>query len=84
VAVLHTRHIRITLGPFFDYGAGWDLVSSGSGVDDISSLGVNLSGTFWNRLQARIDWGYPFRDLSADREDLQDLGVYFLVSYRGF
>lgn len=84
VSLLRTPDLQLTLGPFFDFGAGEDVRFTSHGPNDLASVGVGFDLTAWQRLRVRVDWGFPFRKLDTSGQDLQDRGLYFLVSYSAF
>ena len=83
--VLISRNQNILqVSPFIDFGIGWNSEERISGPREIASAGIGLIYTPNNRVRARLDWGYPFRDLKSSTKDAQDLGLHFSVSVRWF
>lgn len=84
--VLRWRDGEVRLGPFVDFGAGWDVAEAGTprsrGPDSLSSAGVGLEFRLGRHVNGRVDWGYAFRDTGVPPEDkdLQDLGIHFRVA----
>jgi hemolysin activation/secretion protein len=71
----------LQLTPFVDFG----LASNREGRDapelsSISSIGLGLLWTSQN-VTARFDWGIPLRSIEADKNTLQEKGLYFSVSF---
>lgn len=76
----------LSVVPFVDFGTGWN--SSGNSAPNPSTLaGVGL-GVQWqmsNRLNVRLDYGVPLRDVNSSRKrTLQEKGFYFSVNFNLF
>ncbi len=69
----------LQIGPFVDFGAGWNRDISPR-PRTIGSAGGGLIFTPERRLAAQLYWGYAFRDFDTNEEDAQDLGLHFRVS----
>ena len=73
----------IDVGPFFDFGRGWDKNRSTPPPRDISSVGVGLRWglTFtWPvrlRPQFELYWGHRLRKVDRPENTLQDNGLHF-------
>ena len=76
----HTEDGRLSIAPFFDYGAGWNTRRKSPGALNISSAGLGLRYDPSQYAHAHIYWGYPFRDIDTSDDDLQDDGIHFLAS----
>jgi hemolysin activation/secretion protein len=79
-----TRH-RLSLIPFFDYGAAWnDTKAVNNRRDALYSVGLGLSWQF-SRLSADFFYGYALNrsDISS-RGDLQDDGIHFQARFDVF
>lgn len=84
VDVLKTSHLTLAAGPFVDVGAGWNIRWPTPDPVLISSAGVGLESSLWERVRVRIDWGHPFQDAGSGSGDLQDSGLHFSVVCRIF
>jgi len=74
----------IQLVPFFDYGTGWNNSAGrlSTTTTSLATIGLGLRWQQGDRLFARLDWGIPLTPLPADRNTLQENGLYLSISYR--
>ncbi|HEX8551875.1 MAG TPA: ShlB/FhaC/HecB family hemolysin secretion/activation protein [Abditibacteriaceae bacterium] len=73
---------RLTLAPFFDFGAGKNKGAvATAGQSTLSSLGVGLLYTD-NRLNAQVYYGHALKSINTADNDLQDKGIHFGLSFR--
>lgn len=79
-----TGRYSLDLVPFADLGAGWNVEASNQDGITLGSLGLGLRATFFDRVQARFDWGYALDHRPDSVEDVQDLGIHFSVGIRAF
>ncbi|WP_446811577.1 ShlB/FhaC/HecB family hemolysin secretion/activation protein [Methylomonas sp. 2BW1-5-20] len=79
-----TRH-RLSLIPFFDYGAAWNNAKAvNNRRDALYSVGLGLSWQF-SRLSADFFYGYALnRSDIGSRGDLQDDGIHFQARFDVF
>ncbi|MFN6563600.1 MAG: ShlB/FhaC/HecB family hemolysin secretion/activation protein [Nostoc sp. ChiSLP01] len=78
----------IQIAPFVDMGAVWNKSNNPNQLPDQTFLiGAGL-GLLWNEafgidnLNLRLDYGFPFIDLSDRGNNVQDDGFYFSVRYQ--
>ncbi len=69
----------------FDIGHGWNL----SGFSDpdpqtLASIGIGLRLQISDRITARFDWGIPLIDVSGEKNNLQEKGLYFSLIVNPF
>jgi hemolysin activation/secretion protein len=75
---------QLQLISFLDYGKGWSAFDRGDDPRYISSVGLgfrwiaSISASLRTALE--LYWGYPFRDLQFNGNDLQDKGIHFQFS----
>jgi hemolysin activation/secretion protein len=80
----------IDVGPFFDFGRGWNRDRSTPPPQDISSVGVGLRwGTSFSwpvplRPQFELYWGHRLRKVERPENTLQDNGFHFQVILAAF
>ncbi len=76
---------KLAVVPFFDMGAVWnhpDNPNQLANQNFLASLGL---GVLWSpipKLNLRLDYAYPFVDLSDRGDNLQDNGLYFNINYQ--
>jgi hemolysin activation/secretion protein len=69
------------VAPFLDLGWGWNTRGSKPQPSDLSSAGVGLIYNPHRRVNARLYWGYGFREFKQSSSDLQDHGLHFKVTF---
>ncbi|MEQ1858793.1 MAG: ShlB/FhaC/HecB family hemolysin secretion/activation protein [Chthoniobacteraceae bacterium] len=74
----------VSVAPFFDYGAGWNVNKFENQYQDIYSAGVGLLINATKHSQVSVYWGHPFIDLHNPRTSLQDDGWHIVVSFNAF
>jgi hemolysin activation/secretion protein len=76
----------VEMGPFFDFGRGWNRDRPTPSPQDISSVGVGLRwGTSFSwpvplRPQFELYWGHRLRKVDRPENTAQDNGFHFQVS----
>ena len=78
------RREWLTLAPFFEVGAGWNLRGGTPSPTEISSIGIGLHSTPFKGLSASLSWGYALQDVSKNSGDLQDAGLHFNLTWWAF
>ncbi|MGB3614623.1 MAG: ShlB/FhaC/HecB family hemolysin secretion/activation protein, partial [Elainellaceae cyanobacterium] len=88
IPVLRIRQVDglLQVVPFVDVGRGWNL---GTGVSDpdpatLAAVGLGLAWQMGDRLNARVDFGFPLVDVASEGSSLQEDGLYFTVDLRLF
>jgi hemolysin activation/secretion protein len=80
----------VEVGPFFDFGRGWNRDPSTPAPQDISSVGVGFrwGATFsWPvllRPQFELYWGHRLRKVERPENTLQDNGFHFQLVLAAF
>lgn len=80
----------IDVGPFVDFGRGWNKNRSTPAPQDISSVGVGLRWgvTFVSpvllRPQFELYWGHRLRKVERPENTMQDNGFHFQVVVAAF
>jgi hemolysin activation/secretion protein len=80
----------IDVGPFVDFGRGWNKNRSTPAPQDISSVGVGLRWgvTFASpvllRPQFELYWGHRLRKVERPENTMQDNGFHFQVVVAAF
>ncbi len=69
---------------FYDWGWAKNREYHVPGPDTISSAGLGLLWDPSRKIHAEIYWGYGFREIEHEEEDLQDEGVHFRVDWQVF
>jgi hemolysin activation/secretion protein len=78
----------IQLAPFVDMGAVWNQSNNPNPLADQTFLVSAGLGLLWNQamgidnLFLRLDYGFPFIDLSDRGNNAQDEGFYFSLRYQ--
>jgi hemolysin activation/secretion protein len=71
--------------PFVDLGLAWN---SGNNPDPnpntLLGIGMGLQFAVGDRLNARLDWGFPLTDLDSQERTWQENGLYFSVNVNPF
>jgi hemolysin activation/secretion protein len=75
---------KLQLAPFFDAGTVWNLSSNPNKLTNQTFLaGIGL-GLIWEpiqRVNVRLDYGFPLVRISDKGDNLQDSGIYFNIIY---
>ncbi len=74
----------ISIAPFFDWGAGWNVNKVDDNYQPIYSAGVGLLVNATKHAQVTLYWGHPFVDFHENKTSLQDYGIHFAVSINAF
>ena len=74
----------LSLAPFFDWGAGWNVSKLDDNYQDIYSAGLGLLINATRHAQVTFYWGHRFVDLHENKTSLQDYGIHFAVSINAF
>lgn len=74
----------VELAPFADFGWSWNSDPPTPDPETISSVGLGLRWSPTRKIHAQLYWGYAFRDVDVDDQNIQDDGVHFLVNTRLF
>ena len=74
----------VSLAPFFDWGAGWNVNKVDDNYQPIYSAGVGLLINATRHAQVTLYWGHPFVDFNDNKTSLQDYGFHFAVSINAF
>lgn len=85
--VLRVPELQSTLliAPFVDFGTGWnDNPADNPDPRTLLSVGFGLQLQQADNLTARLDWGIPLINGSADGSNWQENGLYFSVVYTPF
>ena len=84
--VLRVRKVDglLQIVPFVDVGRGWNLGTPDPDPATLASLGVGLLWQMSDRLNARLDFGFPLVDTDTEGDSLQEDGIHFSVDLRLF
>ena len=74
----------VSIAPFFDWGAGWNVNKIDDNYRAIYSAGVGLLVNATRHTQLTFYWGHPFVDFHEQKVSLQDYGIHFAVSINAF
>ncbi len=74
----------VSLAPFFDFAAGWNVSDLDDNYQTIYSAGVGLLVNATRHVQATVYWGHPFVDFHEKKVSLQDYGLHFSLSINAF
>lgn len=74
----------VSIAPFFDWGAGWNVNKVDDNYLSIYSAGVGLLINATKHAQVIFYWGHPFVDFHENKTSLQDYGIHFAVSINAF
>ncbi len=69
----------LQLAPFVDYGIGWNQ-GLREDPDDLLSVGTGLLWQIGDRINARVDVGFPLLNNTSEGSSLQESGVLFTIS----
>ena len=72
----------LQLAPFIDVGAVWNAKGSNSPQNVLSGGGLGLIWQPVDRLNVRLDYAIPFRQVDERGNNLQDKALYFSASYQ--
>ena len=62
------------------YGGAWNTSSAFALSEDLTSVGIGVVASPIDNLDISVFWGYPFRDLPAPGDNLQDSGISFSIT----
>ena len=75
---------QLTLFPFMDYGAGWN-IGAGQTTDYLHSVGIGLAWQPIKRFTTEMMYAYALNTASAKSDyNLQDSGLHWGVSWTAF
>ena len=74
----------VSIAPFFDWGAGWNVNKVDDNYLPIYSAGVGLLVNATRHAQVTLYWGHAFVDFHENKISLQDYGIHFAVSINAF
>ena len=74
----------VSLAPFFDFGAGWNVNKVDDNYTTIYSAGLGLLVNATKHSQLTLYWGHPFIDFHETKVSLQDYGLHFALSINAF
>ncbi len=74
----------LQLAPFLDYGRATNNGSGTHEFNNLTSAGLGILFTPFEQLNCQLYWGYPFREIDRDENDLQDKGIHFNISFSTF
>lgn len=77
-----TGFSALQLAAFADYGHAWNKDGDTPAPRSLSSAGLGLRWDPTLHLHAELYGAIPFRDIHQTDGDLQDDGIYFLLTYR--
>jgi hemolysin activation/secretion protein len=72
----------LQLAPFIDVGAVWNAQGSNSPQNFLAGGGLGLIWQPVDRLNIRLDYAIPFRQVDERGNNLQDKALYFSASYQ--
>ena len=75
---------RLQIAPFFDYGRATNNGSSSRAFKELISAGIGVLLNPIEPLECQLYWGHAFRDVNNDKDDFQDDGFHFAVSFSLF
>ncbi|MGF1515341.1 MAG: ShlB/FhaC/HecB family hemolysin secretion/activation protein [Elainellaceae cyanobacterium] len=84
--VLRVRQVDglLQVVPFVDVGHGWNLAAPDPDPAVLASVGLGLLWQMGDRLNARVDFGFPLVDTDSEGSSLQEDGVHFNINLRLF
>ena len=74
----------LSVAPFFDFGTVWNQGELTISPSTLASIGLGLRWQQGDNFQANIYWGLPLIDIAADRQTLQENGIYFSLRWNAF
>ena len=74
----------VSIAPFFDWGAGWNVNKVDDNYQTIYSAGVGLLVNATRHAQVTLYWGHAFVAFHEKKVSLQDYGIHFAVSINAF
>ena len=76
---------RLDVGPFVDFGYGWNEERDEAGPRKLVSAGLSVDWTPVERLNVEVAWGRRLRSVSYPGDhDLQDDGVHLRVNWQAW
>lgn len=82
VLLARTGRPVVQLVPFVDFGAGWNVSGPAPSPREISSAGIGVIVSPIEQMKGQVYWGYPFRRIRENGNDLQDNGLHFTLSFQ--
>jgi hemolysin activation/secretion protein len=76
----------LQVAPFVDFGVGWNHSGEKPNADSDKLLGAGL-GLIWqmgDRLNVRLDYGFPLINVGGGDRTFQEKGIYFRINYFAF
>ncbi|MGB3263868.1 MAG: ShlB/FhaC/HecB family hemolysin secretion/activation protein [Microcoleus sp.] len=76
----------LQVAPFIDFGVGWNHSGEKANPESDTLLGAGL-GLVWqmgDRLNVRLDYGFPLINVGGGDQTLQEKGIYFRINYFAF
>ncbi len=74
----------VSIAPFFDWAAGWNVNKVDDNYQTIYSAGVGLLINATKHAQVTLYCGHAFVDFNDNKTSLQDYGIHFAVSINAF
>ena len=69
---------------FVDFGTGWNVNLPDPDPSTLVGIGLGLLWRMGDTFTARLDWGIPLISPNADKNTLQEKGLYFSIRYTAF
>ncbi|MEZ2279771.1 MAG: ShlB/FhaC/HecB family hemolysin secretion/activation protein [Microcoleus sp.] len=76
----------LQVAPFIDLGVGWNHSGEKANPDSDKLLGAGV-GLLWqmgDRLNMRLDYGFPLINVGGGDRTFQEKGIYFRINYFAF
>jgi hemolysin activation/secretion protein len=76
----------LQIAPFIDLGVGWNHSGEKANPDSDKLLGAGV-GLIWqmgDRLNVRLDYGFPLINVGGGDRTFQEKGIYFRINYFAF
>ena len=76
----------LQVAPFIDLGVGWNHSGEKANPDSDKLLGAGV-GLLWqmgDRLNVRLDYGFPLINVGGGDQTFQEKGIYFRINYFAF
>lgn len=71
--------------PFVDLGLAWNTGNNPDpDANTLLGVGMGLQLAVGNRINARLDWGFPLTDLNSRERTWQENGLYFFLNVNPF
>ncbi|ELR97429.1 ShlB/FhaC/HecB family hemolysin secretion/activation protein [Gloeocapsa sp. PCC 73106] len=75
-------NFNLQLVSFLDVGHVWNNADFSPETNTLSSAGVGIRLTAYERLNVSFEWGIPFVDFTTIGDSLQEQGLYFSIQYQ--